>query len=73
MDGLPTSEEEAAYNRAKMRRPTIERRRGGLQSSEDEAAYNRAKMRRPTEYAENTEVGMTEIDALGPNLEEGPE
>jgi hypothetical protein len=63
-----------------------------LPSSEEEAAYNRAKMRRPTEYAENTEVGMTEIDAAGikkrrkhgsgddrdrcrrpPNLEEGPE
>ena len=41
------------------------RRYGGLQSSEEKVAYNRAKMRRPTEYAENTEVGMTEIDAPG--------
>jgi len=27
------------------------------------AAYHRAKKRRPTEDAENTEAGMTEIDA----------
>jgi hypothetical protein len=30
-------------------------------------------MPQASKYAENTEVGMTEIDALGPNLEEGPE
>jgi hypothetical protein len=63
--GPQSSEEEAAYHRARKSRPTIERRRSGLQSSEEEAAYNRARKKRPTEYTENTELQETEIDAAG--------